>query len=51
MKTSIITAAVAIAAIYLLTGCQLTVTAKPDYAAWFELFTGDEIPRAIIPTK
>lgn len=51
MKTSFITAAIAIAAIYFLTGCQVTVTAKPDYSAWYQLLTGDEIPRAIIPTK
>lgn len=50
MKTSLITAAIAILAIYLLTGCQVTVTARPDYEAWFEIL-GGEIPRTIIPLK
>lgn len=54
MKTSLVTAALAIAAIFLLTSCQLTVTAQPDYSAWLEivnLIASDVVPRAIIPTK
>ncbi len=52
MKTSLITAALAIIVIYLLTGCQVTVTARPDYEGWLELLETGDIPRAIIiPSK
>jgi hypothetical protein len=51
MKTSLITAAIAIAAIFLLTSCQFTVTSRPDYEGIIQILGGGEIPRAIIPTK
>jgi hypothetical protein len=47
MKTSLITAAIAIIALAL-ASCQVTL--KPDYEGIIQII-GGEIPRAIIPTK
>ena len=48
MKTSLITAAIAIIVIAL-ASCQVTL--KPDYEGIIQILGGGDIPRAIIPTK
>jgi hypothetical protein len=48
MKTSIITVVIYIAAIYILTGCAVTIT--PDYNAFLEInrmIDSGEVPKAI----
>jgi hypothetical protein len=52
---SLIVSAIMLVILLSLTGCQVTVTAKPDYNAWLEIVglteSGEVPPIRIIPAK